>query len=124
MDDYFFRNHVKACRNVSEDTSYLEIFNYSVCDLSHKPPGWGGGGECFLRADQHQDPSYNTVEQHPLTMDEFDNFLKRKVHLHRCQSSSPLATVLSSSRPGIVISYQSVLTRRLTLTGRIHAAQD
>lgn len=53
MDDYFFKNHVKACRNVSEDTSYLEIFNYS-------------------------DPSYNTVEQHPLTMDEFDNFLKRK----------------------------------------------
>lgn len=32
MDDYFFKNHVKACRNVSEDTSYLEIFNYSVCD--------------------------------------------------------------------------------------------
>lgn len=30
MDDYFFRNHVKACRNVAEDTSYLEIFNYSV----------------------------------------------------------------------------------------------
>ncbi|KAL1880606.1 hypothetical protein Daus18300_001217 [Diaporthe australafricana] len=29
MDDYFFKNHVKACRNVSEDTSYLEIFNYS-----------------------------------------------------------------------------------------------
>lgn len=36
MDDYFFRNHVKACRNVSEDTSYLEIFNYSVWNLSHK----------------------------------------------------------------------------------------
>lgn len=32
MDDYFFKNHVKACRNVVEDTSYLEIFNYSVCD--------------------------------------------------------------------------------------------
>jgi hypothetical protein len=34
MDDYFFKNHVKACRNVSEDTSYLEIFNYSVCACS------------------------------------------------------------------------------------------
>jgi hypothetical protein len=32
MDDYFFKNHVKACRNVSEDTSYLEIYNYSVWD--------------------------------------------------------------------------------------------
>lgn len=30
MDDYFFQNYVRACRNVSENTSYLEIFNYSV----------------------------------------------------------------------------------------------
>lgn len=30
MDDYFFQNHVRACRNVPEATSYLEIFNYSV----------------------------------------------------------------------------------------------
>lgn len=38
MDDYFFKQHVKACRNVSEDTSYLEIFNYSVCDcLTYSP---------------------------------------------------------------------------------------
>lgn len=38
MDDYFFKNHVKACRNVSEDTSYLEIFNYSVCDCLTSSP--------------------------------------------------------------------------------------
>lgn len=30
MDDYFFKGHVNNCRNVIEDTSYLEIFNYSV----------------------------------------------------------------------------------------------
>lgn len=30
MDDYFFQNYVRACKNVSESTSYLEIFNYSV----------------------------------------------------------------------------------------------
>lgn len=30
MDDYFFQNHVRACKNVAEATSYLEIFNYSV----------------------------------------------------------------------------------------------
>lgn len=30
MDDYFFKGHVDNCRNVTEDTSYLEIFNYSV----------------------------------------------------------------------------------------------
>lgn len=26
-----------------------------------------------------QDPAYNTVEEHPLTMDEFENFLHRRV---------------------------------------------
>jgi hypothetical protein len=30
MDDYLFRHHVNECRPVSEATSYLEIFNYSV----------------------------------------------------------------------------------------------
>lgn len=30
MDDYFFQHFVRSCRNVSEATSYLEIFNYSV----------------------------------------------------------------------------------------------
>lgn len=30
MDDYFFKEYVRGCRNVVEDTSYLEIFNYSV----------------------------------------------------------------------------------------------
>lgn len=30
MDDYFFQNYVRDSRNVSESTSYLEIFNYSV----------------------------------------------------------------------------------------------
>ncbi|CAN8097043.1 unnamed protein product [Discula destructiva] len=53
MDDYFFKDYVRACRNVVESTSYLEIFNYS-------------------------DPAYNTVEEHPLTMDEFENFLHRR----------------------------------------------
>lgn len=31
MDDYFFQHFVRSCRNVTEATSYLEIFNYSVC---------------------------------------------------------------------------------------------
>lgn len=30
MDDYFFKDFVRGCRNVVESTSYLEIFNYSV----------------------------------------------------------------------------------------------
>lgn len=30
MDDCFFQHFVRSCRNVSEATSYLEIFNYSV----------------------------------------------------------------------------------------------
>lgn len=87
MDDYFFRNHVKACRNVAEDTSYLEIFNYSVRNCLTISPRTQWEWECLLRADLYQDPSYNTVEQHPLTMDEFDNYLKRKVYLLECQST-------------------------------------
>ena len=30
MDDYMFHQHVKTCRNVTEEKSCLEIFNYSV----------------------------------------------------------------------------------------------
>ncbi|KAI0593954.1 hypothetical protein F4775DRAFT_575960 [Biscogniauxia sp. FL1348] len=52
MDDYLFDYHVKSCKTVSEKTSYLEIFNYS--------------------------DGSNTCEEHPLTLDEFDNFLGRR----------------------------------------------
>lgn len=49
MDDYFFQNYVRACKNVSENTSYLEIFNYSVrlppvCRVQLKRVVFGGGG--------------------------------------------------------------------------------
>ncbi|OHF00152.1 hypothetical protein CORC01_04560 [Colletotrichum orchidophilum] len=53
MDDYMFREHVSKCRQVAEATHYVEILNYS-------------------------DPFYNSCEEHPLTMDEFDNFLNRR----------------------------------------------
>ncbi|RFU33233.1 hypothetical protein B7463_g3112, partial [Scytalidium lignicola] len=53
MDDYMFRTNVDRCISVYEATSYLEIFSYS-------------------------DPQYNTVEEHPLTPDEFENFLNRR----------------------------------------------
>ncbi|KAI0455611.1 hypothetical protein F5B21DRAFT_185686 [Xylaria acuta] len=53
MDDYQFDFDVRACRVVPEKTYYLEIFNYS-------------------------DPSFNTVEDHRLTSDEFENFLERR----------------------------------------------
>ncbi|PNY27947.1 Uncharacterized protein TCAP_02130 [Tolypocladium capitatum] len=53
MDDYMFRFYVDECRVVDEATSYLEIFNYS-------------------------DPFYNSCEEHPLTEDEFDNFLHQR----------------------------------------------
>ncbi|GKT46002.1 uncharacterized protein ColSpa_06183 [Colletotrichum spaethianum] len=53
MDNYMFREHVSECRQVSEKTHYVEIFNYS-------------------------DPLYDSSEEHPLTMDEFDNFLYRR----------------------------------------------
>ncbi|KAF6815673.1 hypothetical protein CPLU01_02682 [Colletotrichum plurivorum] len=53
MDDYMFREHVSNCRQVTEATHYVEILNYS-------------------------DPFYDSCEEHPLTMDEFDNFLNRR----------------------------------------------
>ncbi|KAI1854818.1 hypothetical protein JX265_002457 [Neoarthrinium moseri] len=53
MDDYMFRSYVNSCKYVPEATSYLEIFNYT-------------------------DPEYNTDEEHPLTPDEFENFLYRR----------------------------------------------
>lgn len=53
MDDYMFRQYVDECRVVSEHTSNFEILNYSH-------------------------PFYNACEEHPLTSDEFDNFLHRR----------------------------------------------
>ncbi|RAL68697.1 hypothetical protein DID88_007403 [Monilinia fructigena] len=53
MDDYMFTTNVARCRNVHENTSYLEMVSYS-------------------------DPSFNSIEEHPLTPDEFENFLNRR----------------------------------------------
>ncbi|KAI1435791.1 hypothetical protein GGR50DRAFT_654880 [Xylaria sp. CBS 124048] len=53
MDSHLFDVHVGACNVVPERTHYLEIFNYS-------------------------DESLNSCEDHPLTPDEFDNFLDRR----------------------------------------------
>ncbi|KAI0408742.1 hypothetical protein F4802DRAFT_548902 [Xylaria palmicola] len=53
MDDYLFDHHVRSSKVVPERTHYLEMFNYS-------------------------DKSFNTCEDHPLTPDEFENFLGRR----------------------------------------------
>ncbi|KFA78014.1 hypothetical protein S40288_05232, partial [Stachybotrys chartarum IBT 40288] len=53
MDDYMFKYFVDECRVVHEDTSYIEIFNYT-------------------------NSLYNSFEEHALTPDEFDNFLHRR----------------------------------------------
>ncbi|ESZ98006.1 hypothetical protein SBOR_1619 [Sclerotinia borealis F-4128] len=53
MDDYMFTTNVARCRNVYENTTYLEMVSYS-------------------------DPSLNSIEEHPLTPDEFENFLNRR----------------------------------------------
>ncbi|KAM5351369.1 hypothetical protein ACJ41O_004092 [Fusarium nematophilum] len=53
MDDYMFRYYVNECRIVKEDTSYVEVLNYS-------------------------DPFYNSCVEQPLTDDEYDNFLCRR----------------------------------------------
>ncbi|KAI0096335.1 hypothetical protein GGR51DRAFT_32538 [Nemania sp. FL0031] len=53
MDDYLFDTNVEGCRVVPEKTHYFEAFNYS-------------------------DESFNSCEIHPLTSDEFQNFLHRR----------------------------------------------
>ncbi|KAI1268391.1 hypothetical protein F5Y18DRAFT_375189 [Xylariaceae sp. FL1019] len=53
MDDYLFDLNVGKCNSFVESTKYLEVFNYS-------------------------DESYNSNETHPLTPDEFENFLERR----------------------------------------------
>ncbi|KAF8850097.1 hypothetical protein BDZ45DRAFT_603309 [Acephala macrosclerotiorum] len=53
MDDYLFRANVQLCRIFEEATSYLEIFSYS-------------------------DPNFNTIEEHPLKPDEFEDFVRRR----------------------------------------------
>ncbi|KAI1179990.1 hypothetical protein F4777DRAFT_356362 [Nemania sp. FL0916] len=53
MDDYLFDSNVDSCKVVYEKTHYLEIFNYS-------------------------DKSFNSYEEHPLTPEDFDNFLQRR----------------------------------------------
>ncbi|KAH9985102.1 hypothetical protein F4779DRAFT_629972 [Xylariaceae sp. FL0662B] len=49
MNDWEFNFYLDACKYVSEETSFLEILNYS-------------------------DPVYNSIEEHPLTPDELHNF--------------------------------------------------
>ncbi|KAF5232402.1 hypothetical protein FANTH_13021 [Fusarium anthophilum] len=53
MEDYLFRHYVDQCRVVKEETSYIQVFNYS-------------------------DPFYDICEEHPLPDDEFDNFLHQR----------------------------------------------
>ncbi|OHW96292.1 MIT CorA-like divalent cation transporter [Colletotrichum incanum] len=82
MDDYMFRDHVSKCRQVSEATHYVEILNYSGTGRN----GWMDGSQARkrylverrLNPIDVQDPFYNSSEEHPLTMDEFDNFLHRR----------------------------------------------
>lgn len=67
MDAYMFNNLVEDCRNVIETTSYLEIFHYS-------------------------DPAYNSNEEHPLPMHEFDDFVYRRVCFEAaCKPGPPCA---------------------------------
>lgn len=70
MDDYMFKANVDRCRNVVEATTYLELFSYSV---------WGQLKRRVWELICLQDPKYNSVEEHPLTFDEFDNYLHRRV---------------------------------------------
>ncbi|KAK3361702.1 hypothetical protein B0T24DRAFT_113334 [Lasiosphaeria ovina] len=53
MDNFTFNKFVADCKTVTESTSYLEMFSYS-------------------------DASLDSVEEHPLPPDEFDNFIHRR----------------------------------------------
>ncbi|KAG9236012.1 hypothetical protein BJ875DRAFT_533823 [Amylocarpus encephaloides] len=53
MDDYMFEVHLNRCKSIKEETTYLEIFSYS-------------------------DQSFNTIQENPLTDDEFNDYLDQK----------------------------------------------
>ena len=75
MDDYMFNIHVNGCKYVPEATSYLEIFNYSVgTSINHASADF-----ILILIKWSQDPALNSVEEHPLTPDEFENFLNQRV---------------------------------------------
>lgn len=65
------RSNVARCRNVIEHTTYLEMVSYSVRDASVIMKK--------LLLTSLQDPTLNSIEEHPLTPDEFENFLNRRV---------------------------------------------
>lgn len=73
MDDYMFRHYVDECRVVDEATSYVEIFNYSVSRLHEQDDIRMG------QANRAQDPFYNSCEEHALTPEDFDSFLRQRV---------------------------------------------
>jgi hypothetical protein len=73
MEAYLFGFHVGRCRYVFEETQYLEIYIYSVRPRTHSrlslpnltsPP---------------QDSRYDSVEERPLPLDQFDDFLSQTV---------------------------------------------
>ncbi|TEY72969.1 hypothetical protein BOTCAL_0085g00180 [Botryotinia calthae] len=58
------RSNVARCRNVIEHTTYLEMVSYS-------------------------DPTLNSIEEHPLTPDEFENFLNRRLNAKHPDTFAP-----------------------------------
>ncbi|KAL6924533.1 hypothetical protein ACHAPO_003753 [Fusarium lateritium] len=73
MEDYLFRHYVDQCRVVKEETSYVEIFNYS-------------------------DPFYNVCEEHPLPDDEFHNFVNQTGAFAPPENLRPDTKLLSGVR--------------------------
>ncbi|KAG8666225.1 hypothetical protein FPOAC2_11326 [Fusarium poae] len=73
MEDYLFRHYVDQCRVVKEETSYVEIFNYS-------------------------DPFYNVCEEHPLPDDEFHNFVNQTGAFAPPENPRPDTKLLSGVR--------------------------
>ncbi|CEI39357.1 hypothetical protein FVEN_g10380 [Fusarium venenatum] len=73
MEDYLFRHYVDQCRVVKEETSYVEIFNYS-------------------------DPFYNVCEEHPLPDDEFHNFVNQTGAFAPPENLKPDTKLLSGVR--------------------------
>ncbi|PKS10220.1 hypothetical protein jhhlp_001970 [Lomentospora prolificans] len=95
MDDYLFDQFVSQCKFYLEDTHYLEILNYSVT-------------------------TYNTCEQHPLSSDEFDNFIYRRGAFEapslrqgiQCTSGLRLILQLNARQPETFSPYVITLTHK------------
>ena len=92
MDDYFFEEHVGECKEVTESSSFLEIYNFSVSFTAAMLMSWMQFETVRKKANQRR-PWLQDGEVYfdkgALPESEFQNFLECKVCLSYYLDHSP-----------------------------------